>query len=96
MDGQEKLLDYTAALEKALWADLNCEESIQSETVATILDHAVVREDSNDKHIHLELYLRLGQTASAYYERDKLAFQTMFSKQYTTVYQTAGLLPKNV
>ncbi len=41
MDGQEKLLDYTAALEKALWADLNCEESIQSETVATILDHAV-------------------------------------------------------
>ena len=68
----------------------------QSETVATILDHAVVREDSNDKHIHLELYLRLSQTASAYYERDKLAFQTMFSKQYTTVYQTAGLLPKYV
>ena len=72
----------TAALEDALWADLNCEESIQSETVATILDHAVVCEDSDDKHIHLELYLRLGQTASAYYERDKLAFQTMFSKTY--------------
>lgn len=70
----------TAAPEKTLWADLNCEESIQSETVATILDHAVVCEDSNDKHIHLELYLRLGQTASAYYKRDKLAFQTMFSK----------------
>lgn len=51
----------TAALEKALWADLNCKEPIQSEVVATILDHAVVCEDSDDKHIHLELYLRLGQ-----------------------------------
>lgn len=51
----------TAALEKALWADLNCKEPIQSEVVATILDHAVVCEDSDDKHIHLELYLRLGK-----------------------------------
>lgn len=73
----------TASLEKALWADLNCAESIQSETVATILDHAVVCEDSDDKHIHLELYLRLGQTASAYYERDKSAFQTACSKNTT-------------
>ena len=73
----------TAALEKALWADLNCKESIQSEVVATILDHAVVCEDSDDKHIHLELYLRLGQTASAYYERGKLAFKTASSKSTT-------------
>ena len=73
----------TAALEKALWADLNCKEPIQSEVVATILDHAVVCEDSDDKHIHLELYLRLGQTASAYYERGKLAFKNASSKSTT-------------
>lgn len=70
----------TAALEKALWVDLNCKEPIQSEVVATILDHAVVCEDSDDKHIHLELYLRLGQTASAYYERGELAFKDASSK----------------
>ena len=73
----------TAALEKALWADLNCAASIQSETVATILDRAVVCADSDDKHIHLELYLRLGQTASVYYERDKSAFQTVCSRNTT-------------
>ena len=73
----------TAALEKALWADLNCKEPIQSEVVATILDHAVVCEDSDDKHIHLELYLRLGQTASAYYERGKLAFKNASSRSIT-------------
>lgn len=73
----------TAALEKALWADLNCKEPIQSEVVATILDHAVVCEDSDDKQIHLELYLRLGQTASAYYERGKLAFKDVSSRSIT-------------
>ena len=73
----------TAALEKALWMDLNCKKPIQSEVVATILDHAVVCEDSDDKHIHLELYLRLGQTASAYYERGKLAFKNASSRSIT-------------
>ena len=73
----------TAALENALWADLNCKEPIQSEVVATILDHVVVCEDSDDKCIHLELYLRLGQTASAYYTRDRLAFETASSKNTT-------------
>ena len=73
----------TAALEKALWSDLNCKEPIQSEVVATILDHAVVCEDSDDKQIHLELYLRLGQTASAYYERGKLAFKDASSRNTT-------------
>ena len=35
------------------------------------------------KCIHLELYLRLGQTASAYYTRDRLAFETASSKNTT-------------
>ena len=82
---QQKQIAATdaAALEKALWADLSCKEPIQSEVVATILDHAVVCEDSDDKCIHLELYLRLGQTASAYYTRDRLAFETASSKNTT-------------
>ena len=71
------------ALEKALWADLNGTGSLRSETVATILDHAVVCEDSDAKRIHLELYLRLSQTVSAYYQRDKLAFQTTCSRSTT-------------
>ena len=82
---QQKQIAATdaAALEKALWTDLSCKNQIQSEVVATILDHAVVCEDSDDKHIHLELYLRLGQTASAYYERGKLAFKNASSRSTT-------------
>ena len=61
--------------------------------VATILDHAVVCEDSDDQHIHLELYLRLGQTASAYYERGKLAFKDASSRKYE---QIITLIPEDV
>ena len=82
---QQKQIAATdaAALEKALWTDLSCKNQIQSEVVATILDHAVVCGDSDDKHIHLELYLRLGQTTSAYYERGKLASKTASSRSIT-------------
>ena len=54
------------ALEKALWEELDFTNGIHSEVVATILDHIVVLEQSNDKQIHLEIYLRLGQRASVH------------------------------
>lgn len=59
-------------LEKALWEELNFTNGIQSEVVATILDHIVVLEQSDDKQIYLEIYLRLGQQASAHFQRGGL------------------------
>lgn len=63
-----------ALLEKALWEELNFTNEINSEVAATILDHIVVREESNDKQIYLEIYLRLGQTASVNFDREALVF----------------------
>lgn len=60
------------ALEKALWEELDFTNGIHSEVVATILDHIVVLEQSNDKQIHLEIYLRLGQQASVHFQRGEL------------------------
>lgn len=59
-------------LEKALWEELNSTNGIQSEVVATILDHIVVLEQSDDQQICVEIYLRLGQKASAYFQRGGL------------------------
>ena len=59
-------------LEKALWEELDFTNGIQSEVVATILDHIVVLEQSDDKQIYLEIYLRLGQRASAHFQRGGL------------------------
>ena len=56
-------------LEKALWEELDFTNGIQSEVVATILDHIVVLEQSDDQQIYLEIYLRLGQQASAHFQR---------------------------
>ena len=59
-------------LEKALWEELDFTNGIQSEVVATILDHIVVLEQSDEHQIYLEIYLRLGQQASAHVQRGGL------------------------
>ncbi|OUN23800.1 recombinase family protein [Flavonifractor sp. An82] len=59
-------------LEKALWEELNFTNGVRSEVVAAILDHIVVLEQSSDKQIYLEIYLRLGQQASAHFQRGGL------------------------
>ncbi len=59
-------------LEKALWEELDFTNGIQSEVVATILDHIVVLEQSDEHQIYLEIYLRLGQQASAHFQRGGL------------------------
>ena len=59
-------------LEKALCEELDFTNGIQSEVVATILDHIVVLEQSDDQQIYLEIYLRLGQQASAHFQRGGL------------------------
>ncbi len=61
-------------LEKALWEELNFINGINSEVVSTILDHVIVREESTDKQIYLEIYLRLGQNTSVNFSRDALVF----------------------
>lgn len=70
------------ALEKALWEELDFTNGIHSEVVATILDHIVVLEQSNDKQIYLEVYLRLGQRASVHFQRGELVLCNSPSSRY--------------
>ena len=61
-------------IEKALWQELAFKDTISTEIVAAILDHVIVCEGSTNQQINLELYLRLGQTASVTFSRKRLAF----------------------
>ena len=61
-------------LEEALRQELDAEHGLSSEVAASILDHAVVCQGSSRETIRLELHLRLGQTASAVFTRNKSAF----------------------
>ena len=63
-----------SAIEKALWQELSFQDTISTEVVASILDHVVVCEGSTKQRIDLELYLRLGQTASVAFSRERFAF----------------------
>ena len=70
-----------SAIEKALWQELSFQDTISTEVVAAILDHVVVCEGSTKRRIDLELYLRLGQTASVTFSRERFAFwNTSFSR----------------
>ena len=70
-----------SAIEKALWQELSFQDTISTEVVAAILDHVVVCEGSTKQRIDLELYLRLGQTASVTFSRERFAFwNTSFSR----------------
>ena len=70
-----------SAIEKALWQELSFQDTISTEVVAAILDHVVVCEGSTKQKIDLELYLRLGQTASVTFSRERFAFwNTSFSR----------------
>ena len=63
-----------SAIEKALWQELSFQDTVSTEVVAAILDHVVVCEGSTKQKIDLELYLRLGQTASVTFSRERFAF----------------------
>ena len=71
-----------SAIEKALWQELSFQDTISTEVVAAILDHVVVCEGSTKQKIDLELYLRLGRTASVTFSRERLAFWNTSSSQY--------------
>ena len=71
-----------SAIEKALWRELSFQDTISTEVVAAILDHVVVCEGSTKQRIDLELYLRLGQTASVTFSRERFAFWNTSSSQY--------------
>lgn len=71
------------ALEQALWEELRFEDAVHSEVVSKILDHVVVCEGSNDKEMHLEIHLRLGQTVSADFLRGPFVFCGSSSKNIT-------------
>lgn len=70
-----------SAIEQALWQELSFQDTISTEVVASILDHVVVCEGSTKQRIDLELYLRLGQTASVTFSRERFAFWNTSSWQ---------------
>ena len=72
----EKHWDWwgSPAAEKALWEELQFKESVHSEVVASILERVVVCDGSDDKEIHLEIHLRLGQTVSGDFLRGPFVF----------------------
>ena len=72
-NGQTASVDLSM-IEKALWQELAFKDTISTEVVAAILDHVIVCEGSTNQQINLELYLRLGQTASVTFSRKRLAF----------------------
>ena len=72
-NGQTASVDLSI-IEKALWQELAFKDTISTEVVAAILDHVIVCEGSTNQQINLELYLRLGQTASVTFSRKRLAF----------------------
>lgn len=72
-NGSAESVDLSA-IEKALWHELSFRDTISTEVVASILDHVVVCEGSTKQRIDLELYLRLGQTASVTFSRERFAF----------------------
>ena len=74
-NGQTASVDLSM-IEKALWQELAFKDTISTEVVAAILDHVIVCEGSTNQQINLELYLRLGQTASVTFSRKGLAFWT--------------------
>ena len=77
----ENLLDPNL-LEKALWEELNFKNGISSDVVAAILDHIVVREESDNTRIYLDVFLRLGQTASVNFKRDGFVLCSTSSSRY--------------
>ena len=81
------------ALEKALWEELDFTNGIHSEVVATILDHIVVLEQSNDKQIYLEVYLRLGQRASVHFQRGELVLCNSPSWNDKELHKDFAVLP---
>ena len=70
-------------LEKALWEELDFTNGINSDVVATIVDHIVVLEPSDNKQIYLDIYLRLGQQASVHFQRGELVLCNSPSKNTT-------------
>ena len=60
-------------------------DTISTEVVAAILDHVVVCEGSTKQRIDLELYLRLGQTASVTFSRERFAFWNTSCLLYTSL-----------
>lgn len=81
-----------SAIEKALWQELSFQDTISTEVVAAILDHVVVCEGSTKQRIDLELYLRLGQTASVTFSRERFAFWNTSSSR--CVRPDAGCVPQ--
>lgn len=71
------------ALEETLRDELNFAGGIQSEVVCPILDHVVVCEESTDKNIYLEIYLRIGKEQFAEVRRDPFVFSISSSRNIT-------------
>lgn len=62
-----------ALLEQALREELSAANGVSSEVLSALLDHIVVREESTDRQLDLELYFCQGQTARVQFDRESFA-----------------------
>lgn len=58
-------------IKAALQRELDFADGINSELVATILDHIVVKKDSTKSEIHLEIHLKFGTSRDVRFQREK-------------------------
>jgi len=58
-------------IKAALQRELDFADGVNSELVATILDHIVVKRDSTKENIHLEIHLKFGDPQDICFQREK-------------------------
>ena len=75
------------AIRKELYATLSFEGEIDSALVATILDKIIVKKESTQKEIHLDIYLKLGQKYEAVYSPQKSSASITPTKNTTPKHQ---------
>lgn len=69
----ENLEQIKASLRK----ELDFADGIDSELVATVLDHIVVKKDSTKESIHLEIHLKFGEPRDVLFTREKSSFRLL-------------------
>jgi DNA invertase Pin-like site-specific DNA recombinase len=68
-------LDRLEQIRTALRRELDFTDGVNSELVATILDHIVVKSDSTKDTIHLEIHLKFGKVQDVCILREKSSFR---------------------
>lgn len=61
-------------IKAALEAELYFQNGVNSALVTTILDHIVVKKGSTKEEVHLDIYLKFGNSYGAVFDRENSSF----------------------